>query len=239
MMKMMGCCMAATLAVACGCVGTEAVQPVKSDFAAGGATPVSERMRGHENIEWSISYQFHLTDKQKDLPRVLLVGDSITNYYQEELRELLDGKMTVSYWVSSFCVTSPEYMKILASHLDEADYSVVHFNNGLHSLWTPTEAYVKRLEEAVRLIKEKKPNAKIVWANSTPVNDDYMYKKAKELNAAAAKMFAEKFPEIPTDDLFAVMDPLDRKAYFADKCHPNEAGKKIVAQAVAKCLLAR
>jgi len=236
---MFGCGIIAAAALACGCVGTDTAVPAdkKSDFAAGGATPVSERMRGHENIEWSISYQFNLTDKKKDLPRVLLVGDSITNYYQEELRGLLDGKMTVSYWVSSYCVTSPEYMKILASHLDEGDYAVIHFNNGLHSLWTPTEAYVKRLEEAVRLIREKKPNAKIVWANSTPVNDDYMYKKAKDLNAAAAKMFAEKFPEIPTDDLFAVMDPLDRKAYFADKCHPNEAGVKVVAKAVAKCLL--
>ena len=41
--------------------------------------PVSENLRGHENIEWSIGYAFHLTDANKALPRVLLVGDSICN----------------------------------------------------------------------------------------------------------------------------------------------------------------
>lgn len=203
---------------------------------AGGDTPVSERMRGHENIEWSISYQFHLTDDKKDLPRVLLVGDSITNYYQEKLRELLEGKMNVGYWVSSYCVTSPEYMGILASHLREAKYDVIHFNNGLHSLWTPTEAYVRKLEEAVRLIRETCPKARIVWANSTPVQDDYMDRKARELNAAAAKMFAEKFPEIPVEDLYGLMDPLDRKTYFADKCHPADAGKEVLAKRIAESL---
>lgn len=39
--------------------------------------PVGENVRGHENVEWSVAYAFHLTDAKKDLPRVLLVGDSI------------------------------------------------------------------------------------------------------------------------------------------------------------------
>ena len=39
--------------------------------------PVSANVRGHENIEWSIAYAYGLTDDTKDLPRVLLVGDSI------------------------------------------------------------------------------------------------------------------------------------------------------------------
>ena len=39
--------------------------------------PVSDNVRGHENTEWSQSYAYHLTDAKKDLPRVLLVGDSL------------------------------------------------------------------------------------------------------------------------------------------------------------------
>ena len=34
--------------------------------------PVAENVRGHENTEWSTSYAYHLTDANKDLPRVLL-----------------------------------------------------------------------------------------------------------------------------------------------------------------------
>lgn len=44
--------------------------------------PIAENVRGHENIEWSISYAYGLTDATRDLPRVLLIGDSICNGYQ-------------------------------------------------------------------------------------------------------------------------------------------------------------
>ena len=30
--------------------------------------PGSDYLRGHENIEWSIGYAFHLTDGRKNLP---------------------------------------------------------------------------------------------------------------------------------------------------------------------------
>ena len=36
-----------------------------------------------------------------DLPRVLLVGDSITHSYQNEVRELLKGKVYVDYVATS------------------------------------------------------------------------------------------------------------------------------------------
>ena len=73
--------------------------------------PVSANMRGHENIEWSTYYGFHLTDKNRHLPRVLLVGDSICNGYQAGVARALEGKMNVSYWISSYCVTSPGYLQ--------------------------------------------------------------------------------------------------------------------------------
>ena len=133
--------------------------------------PVSANVRGHENIEWSTYYGFHLTDKNRHLPRVLLVGDSICNGYQAGVARALEGKMNVSYWISSYCVTSPGYLKRLELCLDEAKYDVIHFNNGLHSLGTPTDAWAKGLEAALRLIREKQPSARIVWATPTPLKD--------------------------------------------------------------------
>ena len=119
-------------------------------FAAGAAVgavgeeekcPVSANVRGHENIEWSRSYAYGLTDATRNLPRVLLIGDSICNGYQEGVRKRLKGKMNVTYWVSSYCVTSPAYLPLLTIYLNEAKYDVIHFNNGLHSLGTPTDAW--------------------------------------------------------------------------------------------------
>ena len=132
--------------------------------------PVAENVRGHENTEWSISYAYHLTDAKKSLPRVLLVGDSICQGYQGKVRSKLEGKANITYWASSYCVTSPGYLRLLAFYLDEAKYDVIHFNNGLHSCETPVADYERSYRAALQLIKKKQPKAKIVWASSTPIN---------------------------------------------------------------------
>ena len=196
------------------------------------ACPVSENVRGHENIEWSIAYAYGLTDATKDLPRVLLVGDSICNGYKDGVRELLKGKMNVSYWISSYCVTSAAYLPLLAIYLDEAKYDVIHFNNGLHSLGTPTAAYEKGVRRALQLIREKQPDAKLVWCSSTPLANDAKTAKCRELNAAAAKVIAE-LGGIATDDLFSLLDPLDRATNWSDEYHHREAVKKKESAQVA------
>ena len=183
-----------------------------------GACPVSENKRGHENTEWSISYAYGLTDATRGLPRVLLVGDSICNGYAGAVRKRLAGKMNVTYWVSSYCVTSPAYMRLLSVYLDEAKYDVVHFNNGLHSLGTDNEAYARAFREALELVRRKQPGAKVVWCSSTPLADSAKTGKCRELNAAAAKVVAG-LGGIDTDDLFALCDKFDRKKDWRDVFH--------------------
>jgi len=200
-------------------------------WADDGGCPVSEKVRGHENVEWSISYAFHLTDANKNLPRVFLVGDSICNGYQEEVRRLSEGKFNVSYWISSYCVTSPEYLRLLAFHLDAAKYDVIHFNNGLHSLLTDTASWAKALKEALTLIRAKQPQAKIVWVTSTPLKDAQKTAKAKKLNEAAVPV-VESFGDIATNDLFAFLDPLDRETNWSDVYHHKPSLQKMEAARV-------
>ena len=194
--------------------------------------PVSANVRGHENIEWSIAYAYGLTDETRGLPRVLLVGDSICNGYQEGVRERLKGKMNVSYWISSYCVTSPAYLPLLSVYLDEAKYDVIHFNNGLHSLATPTPAYETGLRKALALIHGRQPEAKLVWCSSTPLKDDAKTAKCRELNAAAARVISE-FGGIATDDLFALCCPLDRELYWSDVFHFKPEARAMQADQVA------
>ena len=197
--------------------------------------PVSENVRGHENVEWSIGYAFHLTDAKKGLPRVLLVGDSICNGYQGAVQKRLDGKVNVSYWVSSYCVTSPNYLKFLSIYLDEAKYDVIHFNNGLHSLATPEAAWEKGLKAAFALIRQKQPGAKLVWCPSTPLQDAAKTKKAKALNDIAAK--EAKRLGLAVDDLFALLDPLDREANWSDVFHHKAPLREKEADQVAAAVL--
>ena len=198
--------------------------------------PVSTNVRGHENIEWSIAYAYGLADETSGLPRVLLVGDSICNGYQEGVRERLKGKMNVSYWISSYCVTSQAYLPLLSVYLDEATFDIVHFNNGLHSLETPTPAYEAGLRKALALIRGRQPEAKIVWCSSTPLKDDVKTAKCRELNAAAARVVSE-FGGIATDDLFALCDPLDREWHWSDVFHFNPEAKAMQADQVAASVL--
>ncbi len=207
--------------------------------------PISENVRGHENIEWSIAYAYGLTDATKDLPRVLLVGDSICNGYQSAVRDRLKGKVNVSYWVSSYCVSSPAYLPLLAVYLDEAKYDVIHFNNGLHSLsQTTLEAYEKGYRAALELIRRKQPQAKIVWCSCTPLYDihyaaDRVKKgpaKVPQLNAAAAKVAAELGVTM-ADDLFALCNPLGRKENWRDGCHFNSPAIAKQADQVAASVL--
>ena len=197
------------------------------------ADSAAVKPRAHENIEWSRAYAYHLTDGNKSLPRVLLVGDSIVAGYEGEVCKILEGKMNVSYWASSYCVTSPSYMKLLEVQLDEAPYAVVHFNNGLHSLGTPTDDWAKAFEAALKLIRRKQPNAKIVWATSTPLKSTSLTAKARELNAAGAKVVA-RLGGIETNDLFALLDPLDREKNWSDVYHHRPHVRRMAAEQVAR-----
>ena len=200
--------------------------------------PISENVRGHENIEWSTSYAYGLTDETCGLPRVLLVGDSICNEYQRGVRERLKGKMNVTYWVSSYCVTSPAYLPLLSIYLDEAKYDVIHFNNGHHTpSKTPMEAYSKGLEAAFDLIRRKQPQAKLVWCSTTPLKSAAMTVRCRERNEAASKVVG-KIGGVAIDDLFALCDPLDRESYWRDNHHFRPAAVAMQAEQVAASVLA-
>jgi len=201
-------------AVAAAVVATTAIFAARAEEKC----PVSENHRGHENIEWSISYAYELADKSSKLPRVLLVGDSICNGYQGGVRGRLRGRMNVTYWVSSYCVTSKPYLTLLSVYLDEAEYDVIHFNNGLHSLQTPTADYEKAYQAALELIRRKQPKAKLVWCSSTPLTDAAKTEKCRELNAAAARA-AAKAGVSATDDLYALCDKFDRRSDWRDVYH--------------------
>ena len=215
--------------------GAGRAQAEASDVAQ--ECPVSANVCGHENTEWSRSYAYHLTDARKSLPRVLLVGDSICRAYEGEVRRLLDGKMNVSYWASSYCVTSPNYRTFLGIFLDEAKYDVIHFSNGLHSLGTPTPQWENAFESTLRFIREKQPSAKIVWCTITPMQDEERTAKVKELNAAGAKVVG-RVGGILTNDLFALLDPLDRRTNWRDAYHHTSKVYKMEAKKVADAVLA-
>lgn len=210
--------------------------PLFSAVAGDGGCPVSQNKMGRENTEWSISYAFHMTDENRNLPRVLLVGDSICNGYQEGVRKLTDGRCNVSYWVSSYCVTRPEYLRLLEFYLDDSEYAVIHFNNGLHSTRTETPKWASALSDVFRLIRDKQPKAKIVWATSTPLKSAEKSVKVRELNEAASEV-VRNLGGIVVNDLYSLLDPFDREEYWSDMYHHKMNLRQKEAEQVATTVL--
>ena len=190
--------------------------------------PKTQSVHPREATEWITSYAYNANDTK--LPRVLLIGDSICNGYNKEVCQELAGTAYVTFFATSKCVCDASYLRSLAFFLEEADYAVVHFNNGLHSLSSDRQDWETCLRAAVKLIKEKGKGAKIIWASSTPLKDPKLTEKAQELNVIAARVMADE--GVPTDDLFALMNPLDRESNWSDTFHFKNEAKKMQAKAV-------
>ena len=185
-----------------------------------------------EATEWIVSYAYNANDTK--LPRVLLIGDSICNGYNGDVRQELAGTAYITFFASSKCLCDKSYLRSLAFFLDESDYAIIHFNNGLHSLSSNRQDWETCLRASIQLIKEKGKGAKIFWASSTPLKDPKLTEKALELNAVAARVMAEE--GIPTNDLFALMNPLDRETNWSDTYHFKGEAKKMQAKAIADCV---
>jgi len=83
-----------------------------------------------ERIEWA---DIWVTDANKDdLPRVLLIGDSITRGYFGEVEKHLAGKAYFARLTTSKCVADPSFADEIQLLLKHYTFAVIHFNNGLH-----------------------------------------------------------------------------------------------------------
>ena len=189
--------------------------------------------RKRESTEWSITYSYDSLNET--LPRVLLIGDSICNGYNGAVRGCLGGKVNVSFWASSKCVTDPDYFRELEFMLDARPYDAVSFNNGLHSLTTDRAEWDAAYASAVSFIRAKCPGAKLALTLSTPLMDPALTAVSASLNETVVRIAAEQ--GLPVIDLFALMDPLDREEYWTDTYHFRPAAIEMQAKRIADTVL--
>src|SRR5438093_12495828 len=104
-----------------------------------------------ESIEWCDIWISHANET--NLPRVLLIGDSIARGYYPEVEKRLAGKAFVARLSTSRFVADPVLLKEFALVLDDAKFDVIQFNNGMHG-WQHTEAeYRKAFPEFIKTIQ--------------------------------------------------------------------------------------
>jgi len=174
------------------------------------------------------------------LPRVLLIGDSVSRGYTQAVREALAGMANVHRAPANCGPTASGIKNIdawLASGPGGGKWDVIHFNFGIHDRNTPVADYVSRLEQIVE--RMKRTGATLVWATTTPIPDDPEKKQTAssivERNEAAAKVMQKH--GVGVDDLYAFIEPHLAEVQVPKDVHFTANGYDMLATQVAETIL--
>lgn len=185
-----------------------------------------------EKIEWCDAWMPNMNDH--DLPRVVLIGDSITRGYYQAVEQNLKGKAYVARITTSKAIGDPALLAELATFLGQVRFDAVHFNIGMHG-WAYSEAdYRRYFPELIATLRRHAPNARLIWASTTPVRKDRengaTNQRIQARNAIARELATAQ--GIPVDDLHALMVP--RTELHSDDVHFNKEGSALMAEQVAR-----
>lgn len=186
------------------------------------------------------------------LPRVLLIGDSISIGYTVPVRKLMEGVANVHRPLTN-CGPTTRGVEQIEQWLGDGKWDVIHFNWGLHDLkymgpngknladpkaegshqQVPPKEYAANLRKLVARLK--KTGAKLIWRNTTPVPEGSQGRivgDSKKYNDIAAAIMQEN--EIPIDDHYSLVmkkPGLQRKANVHFSPEGSQAlAKKTVAE---------
>lgn len=178
------------------------------------------------------------------LPRVLLIGDSISIGYTLEVRQLLAGKANVHRIPANGGPTN-RGLEQLDRWLGMGRWDVIHFNWGLHDLKLMTNGqhqvaladYEANLRQLVTRLKAT--NARLIWASTTPVpegklNPPRRVADVTQYNAAALRVMREA--GVPVNDLHAFALPRLAEIQLPANVHFRPAGSAQLARPVAAAI---
>jgi len=188
-------------------------------------------------------------DDMPDLPRVLLIGDSISIGYTLPARTLLDGKANVHRIPTNGGPTT-RGLQQLDRWLGPSRWDVIHFNFGLHDLkhadakgglvdaseaprQVELDAYRDNLRAIVRRLKET--GATLIWCTTTPVPPGAKGRVAGDevaYNAVAADVMKDE--GVATNDLHAFAAARLAEIGKPADVHYTPAGYAVLAEQVAR-----
>lgn len=185
-----------------------------------------------------------------NLPKVLLIGDSISSSYLQPVAKALEGKAVVVKSSDNGESTAVGVLKI-DGWLGDTKWDVIHFNWGVWDMYgwqyasddRSPGAYAQRLETLV--IRMRKTGAKLIWATTTPVPpkaESTMLKRWKkevvispdlERQYQDAAMQVMKKHEVQVNDLYSLLKPRQNELQAEDNVHFSQAAAYLMAKQVA------
>ncbi|TWT31668.1 SGNH/GDSL hydrolase family protein [Blastopirellula retiformator] len=184
-----------------------------------------EKVKGRSNA-WDF-----VADDPK-LPRILLIGDSVSRAYTGTVRKQLDGIANV-HRAPANCGPTATGLKKLDVWLDDGKWDVIHFNFGIHDRNTPLDDYKQRLTQLVE--RMKKTGAMVVWASTTPIPDveakKFTAQSIIDRNNVAAEVMKEQ--GVVTDDLYSAILPRLDELQLPEDVHFRGEGNTFLGKQVA------
>lgn len=181
------------------------------------------------------------------LPRVLLIGDSISMGYTLDVRAKLAGKANV-HRPPENCGDTARGVASIDKWLGSGKWDVIHFNFGLHDLKYLDAAgqlaapdkgkqvhtlaeYEANLRKIVARLKQT--GAKLIWAATTPVpggSTGRVEDDAIRYNAVAARAMQEQ--GVAINDLHAFVKPRQAQLQRPANVHFSPVGSAQLADVV-------
>ena len=192
-----------------------------------------------EEAEWTnLSF-----DRAENPPRILLIGDSISNGYAPWVRESFRGRFAVDFFQTSEGTRHPNLTRAVEFLLGRREYRLIHFNNGIHLHGAEVGEYGENLGRLFSLLREKGKKAELVFATTTPVHkkedpavpDEERTRLFRQYNQTAVSLCGRL--GIPVDDLFQTA--WEGNLRKVDEFHFAEDGYRKLAQAVTACIEGR
>ncbi len=185
-----------------------------------------------------------------DLPLVVLFGDSIRMGYQNVVIRELAG--TAQVWApTENGAHTVHTLANVARWLEGKNPAVIHINCGLHDMWRnddgsirhPLDFYLRNLEAIFAKLRELAPDAVLVFALTTPVDQDRQktsnYGRIVRYDAdipvynAAARKLAEA-QGLLVNDLYSAIEQVGtQKLIGPDGVHFNPEGCEVLGKTVA------
>jgi len=190
-----------------------------------------------------------------NLPRALLIGDSISIGYTVPVREALKGKVNV-HRPKTNCGPTTRGLEQIDAWIGDKPWDVIHFNWGLHDLkymgpqgknladpnaadshpQVPLDLYEANLRKLVARLKQT--GAALIWCSTTPVPpgaSGRVVGDSAKYNDVAAKVMKEH--DIATNDLYSFAKQKLTEIQRPANVHFTPEGSQTLAKKVAASIL--
>lgn len=204
---------------------------------------------GEKRIDAKLSPSLQPVADIPGLPRVLLIGDSISMDYTLRVRALLAGRANV-HRAPTNCGPTTKGLAEIDAWLGTEHWDVIHFNFGLHDLKylksgvraVPPERYEANLRELTDRLK--RTGATLIWTSTTAVPPNTKAGQFPRVpadipayNTIAARIMRNN--GIVMDDLYALVAGRLEEFQNPMDVHFNSRGCDALAAQVARTITAQ